>query len=200
MNVNTRQRRPAFDREQGIAIAQALFHHRGYDAVSLSDLTEAMNIKPPSFYAAYGSKAELFERAMRRYAGEKALPLDKLLTPDLLPATALTSLLIAAAKQYGGDAALRGCLVTEGLRANDPVARNMAEKLGEAAIQTIRRYLDQVYPRGAQALTDYLVITLRGLSAAACSGVSRERLIEVAQIAGRAISRELESGSTAADS
>jgi TetR/AcrR family transcriptional repressor for divergent bdcA len=200
MNVNTRQRRPAFDREQGIAIAQALFHHRGYDAVSLSDLTEAMNIKPPSFYAAYGSKAELFERAMRRYAGEKALPLDKLLTPDLLPATALTSLLIAAAKQYGGDTALRGCLVTEGLRADDPVARNMAEKLGEAAIQTIRRYLDQVYPRGAQALTDYLVITLRGLSAAACSGVSRERLIEVAQIAGKAISGELEASGTAADS
>jgi len=124
MNVNTRQRRPAFDREQGIAIAQALFHHRGYDAVSLSDLTEAMNIKPPSFYAAYGSKAELFERAMRRYAGEKALPLDKLLTPDLLPATALTSLLIAAAKQYGGDVALRGCLVTEGLRARPQFRRS----------------------------------------------------------------------------
>ena len=200
MNVNTRQRRPAFDREQGIAIAQALFHHRGYDAVSLSDLTEAMNIKPPSFYAAYGSKAELFERAMRRYAGEKALPLDKLLTPYLPPAAALTSLLVAAAKQYGRDTALRGCLITEGLRADDPVARNMAEKLGEAAIQTIRHYLDQVYPRGAQALTDYLVITLRGLSAAACSGMSRERLIEVAQIAGKAISGELEASSTAADS
>lgn len=200
MNVNTRQRRPAFDREQGIAIAQALFHHRGYDAVSLSDLTEAMNIKPPSFYAAYGSKAELFERAMRRYAGEKALPLDKLLTPDLRPAAALTSLLVAAAKQYGRDTALRGCLITEGLRADDPVARNMAEKLGEAAIQMIRHYLDQICPRGAQALTDYLVITLRGLSAAACSGVSSERLIEVAQIAGKAISRELEASGTAADS
>lgn len=200
MNVNTRQRRPAFDREQGIAIAQALFHHRGYDAVSLSDLTEAMNIKPPSFYAAYGSKAELFERAMRRYAGEKALPLDKLLTPDLPPAAALTSLLVAAAKQYGRDTALRGCLITEGLRADDPVARNMAEKLGEAAIQTIRRYLDQVCPRGAQALTDYLVITLRGLSAAACSGMSRERLIAVAQIAGKAISGELEASASAADS
>lgn len=199
MNVNTRQRRPAFDREQGIAIAQALFHHRGYDAVSLSELTEAMNIKPPSFYAAYGSKAELFERAMRRYAGEKALPLDKLLTPDLPPEAALTSLLVAAAKQYG-DADLRGCLVTEGLRADDPVARSMAEKLGEAAIQTMRHYLDQVCPGSAQALTDYLVITLRGLSAAACSGMSRERLIEVAQIAGKAISGEFEASGTAADS
>jgi TetR/AcrR family transcriptional repressor for divergent bdcA len=76
----------------------------------------------------------------------------------------------------------------------------MAEKLGEAAIQTMRHYLDQVCPGGAQALTDYLVITLRGLSAAACSGMSRERLIEVAQIAGKAISGELEANGTAADS
>jgi TetR/AcrR family transcriptional repressor for divergent bdcA len=197
MNVNTRQRRPAFDREQGVAIAQALFHHQGYDAVSLSDLTEAMNIKPPSFYAAYGSKAELFERAMHRYAGENALPLDKLLTPNLPPAAALTSLLVAAAKQYGEDLDLRGCLITEGLRADDPVARNMAEKLGETAIQTIRHYLDQVCPRGAQALTDYLLITLRGLSAAACSGMSRERLVEVAQIAGNAISGQLDASCTA---
>lgn len=200
MNISTRQRRPAFDREQGIAIAQALFHHRGYDAVSLSDLTDAMNIKPPSFYAAYGSKAELFERAMCRYASEKALPLDKLLTSDLPPAAALKSLLVAAAKQYGGDTALRGCLITEGLRADDPVARSMAEKLGGAAIQTIRNYLDQVCPRGAQALTDYLVTTLRGLSAAACNGMSLGRLIAVAQIAGTAISVALDAGDTAADS
>ena len=91
MNEKPRQRRPAFDREQGIAIAQALFHQRGFDAVSLADLTEAMNIKPPSFYAAYGSKAELFERAMHRYAGENALPVDKLLAPDRPPAEALTA-------------------------------------------------------------------------------------------------------------
>ena len=97
MHEKPRQRRPAFDREQGIAIAQALFHQRGFDAVSLADLTEAMNIKPPSFYAAYGSKAELFERAMHRYAGENALPMDKLLAPDRAPAEALTALLVAAA-------------------------------------------------------------------------------------------------------
>jgi TetR/AcrR family transcriptional repressor for divergent bdcA len=192
MNEKIRQRRPAFDREQGIAIAQALFHQRGFDAVSLTDLTEAMNIKPPSFYAAYGSKAKLFERAMHRYAVESALPLDTLLAPDLPPAKALASLLVAAAKQYAKDNTLRGCLVTEGLRADDPIARSMAEKLGEAGIQTIRHYLDRVCPEAAHALTDYLLITLRGLSAAACSGMPRERLMAVAQLAGKAISAEFE--------
>lgn len=200
MNEKTRQRRPAFDREQGIAIAQALFHQRGFDAVSLSDLTQAMNIKPPSFYAAYGSKAELFERAMHRYAGANALPVDKLLTLDRSPAEALASLLVAAAKQYGRDSTLRGCLITEGMRADDPIARNMAEKLGDAGIQTIRCYLDQACPVAAQALTDYLLITLRGLSAAACSGMSRNRLITVAQIAGKVISEEFGASNTAAKS
>lgn len=198
MNDKKRQRRPAFDREQGIAISQVLFHQRGFDAVSLSDLTEAMNIKPPSFYAAYGSKAELFERAMHRYADENALPVDKLLTLDRPPAEALASLLVAAAKQYAGDNTLRGCLITEGMRADDPIARNMAENLGEAGIQKIRGYLDQVFPEAAQALTDYLLITLRGLSAAACSGISSKRLVAVAQIAGKAISEEFKaSGITA---
>ncbi|MBA1275717.1 TetR/AcrR family transcriptional regulator [Stutzerimonas azotifigens] len=192
MNEKPRQRRPAFDREQGIAIAQALFHQRGFDAVSLSDLTEAMNIKPPSFYAAYGSKAELFERAMHRYAGENALPMDKLLGPDRPPAQALTALLVAAAKQYGRDRAMRGCLITEGMRADDPTARDMAEKLGNVGIQAIRRYLDQVRPDAAQVLADYVLITLRGLSAAACSGMSLRRLVEVAQLAGKLISLEFE--------
>lgn len=190
MNEKPRQRRSAFDREQGIAIAQALFHQRGFDAVSLTDLTEAINIKPPSFYAAYGSKAKLFERAMHRYAAENALPIDRLLTPERPLAEALTSLLIAAAQQYGRDSALRGCLITEGLRADDPVARNMAEKFGDAGIQAIRGYLDQVCPDAAQTLADYILITLRGLSAAACSGMSSERLVNVARIAGRLLAHE----------
>ena len=190
MNEKKRQRRPAFDREQGIAISQALFHQRGFDAVSLSDLTEAMNIKPPSFYAAYGSKAELFERVMHRYSDENALPVDELLTLDRPPADALASLLVAAAKQYSRDNILRGCLITEGMRADDPIARNMAKKLGEAGIQKIRGYLDLVFPEAAQALTDYLLFTLQGLSAAACSGIPPKRLVAVAQIAGKAISEE----------
>ena len=197
MNEKPRQRRPAFDREQGIAIAQALFHQRGFDAVSLTDLTEAMNIKPPSFYAAYGSKAELFERAMHRYAVENALPMDKLLRPDRPPTEALTALLVAAAQQYGRDRALRGCLITEGMRADDPTARDMAEKLGDSGIQAVRRYLDQVRPDAAQVLADYVLITLRGLSAAACSGMSLKRLVDVAQLAGKLISLEFEASDSA---
>ena len=192
MNTKTRQRRPAFDREAGVAIAQALFHERGYDAVSLADLTQAMDIKPPSFYAAYGSKAALFERAMLRYALENALPIGDLLAPDRPPAEALPALLLAAAEQYGQDSMLRGCMITEGLRADDRVARQMAENLANSGLQAIRAYLDQVRPQDAQTLADYVVVTLRGLSASSCNGMSPQRLTEVARAAGRFLAHELE--------
>ncbi len=48
-----------FDPEQAIETAQHLFHSRGYDAVSVADLTKAFGINPPSFYAAFGSKLGL---------------------------------------------------------------------------------------------------------------------------------------------
>ena len=191
MTDKTRLRRPAFDREAGVAIAQALFHERGFDAVSLTDLVDAMDIKPPSFYAAYGSKAELFEKAMLRYAVEHALPLDKLLAPGRPVPEALAALLVAAARQYGKDSVLRGCMITEGMRADDEVARRMAQTLANEGVKAIRAYLDLALPDKAQCLTDYLSITLRGLSAAACNGMPRKRLIEVAQTAGRFIEHEL---------
>lgn len=191
MTDKIRQRRPAFDREAGVAIAQAMFHEHGFDAVSLTDLIKAMDIKPPSFYAAYGSKAELFEKAMLRYATENALPLDQLLAPDRPMPEALAALLVAAAEHYGKDSPLRGCMITEGTRADDEVARQMAETLANGGIKVIRDYLDQALPEKAQCLTDYLSITLRGLSAAACNGMPRERLIEVAHTAGRFIAQEL---------
>ncbi len=191
MNDKTRQRRPAFNREAGVAIAQAMFHQHGFDAVSLTDLVDAMDIKPPSFYAAYGSKAELFERAMQLYASKNALPLDKFLTPDRPPGEALAALLVAAAKQYGKDSTLRGCMITEGMRADDEVARTMAETLSNGGMKVIRAYLDKVQPSDAQTVADYISVTLRGLSAAACNGMSRKRLIEVAQTAGRFITYEL---------
>ena len=57
-----------FDAEQAIETAQRLFHARGYDAVSVADLTQAFGINPPSFYAAFGSKLGLYTRVLQRYS------------------------------------------------------------------------------------------------------------------------------------
>lgn len=188
---SVRKRRPAFDRTKGVEIAEALFHERGYDAVSVADLTAALGVLPPSLYAAYGSKAELFERAMQLYVTKDALQLGGLLAPGKPPAEALTDLLVEAARHYTRDEIRRGCMVTEGMRADDPVAREMATRLAAPASERIRRYVAQHAPRRATEITDYVLLTMRGLSSFACLGRSTETLVSCARMAGRSLEQEL---------
>ena len=52
------------DREAGLEIAARLFWQHGYEGTSIADLTQAMGITPPSLYAAYGSKEDLYRQAL----------------------------------------------------------------------------------------------------------------------------------------
>ncbi|WP_201161175.1 TetR/AcrR family transcriptional regulator, partial [Klebsiella grimontii] len=71
-----------FDAEQAIETAQRLFHARGYDAVSVADLTQAFGINPPSVYAAFGSKLGLYTRVLQRYSQIGAIPMDAVLREE----------------------------------------------------------------------------------------------------------------------
>jgi len=63
-----RRGRPlAFERDAALEQAMRLFWNRGYEATSVSDLTEAMGITPPSLYGTFGDKKRLFMEAVNRY-------------------------------------------------------------------------------------------------------------------------------------
>lgn len=61
-----------FDREAALTQAMRLFWRKGYSATSLAELTTAMEISPPSLYAAFGSKELLYAEAIRHYAQQHA--------------------------------------------------------------------------------------------------------------------------------
>ncbi|WP_029620509.1 TetR/AcrR family transcriptional regulator [Pseudorhizobium marinum] len=187
----TRQRRPPFDREKGVEIAKSLFHARGYDAVSIADLTQALEINPPSLYAAYGSKLALFERAMRSYRSTDFLQIEKILRPGRLPAEALTDLMIAAARHYTKDRDKRGCMITEALQGDDEQACTLAGELAREPRERIRNYIAAHAPKSeVDRISDYLLLNLRGLSAYARLGYTQKKLIDCARTAGRALERE----------
>ncbi len=56
-----------FDIDTAIKAATELFWRKGYEGTSLTDLTGAMGITPPSFYFAFGNKEKLFRRVIEQY-------------------------------------------------------------------------------------------------------------------------------------
>lgn len=71
-------RKPDYDREALIDRARDLFWAQGWAGTSLKDLERVLGLKPGSFYAAFGSKAALFELALDRYAETGARRLEAL--------------------------------------------------------------------------------------------------------------------------
>ena len=56
-----------FDTRQAIASAMEVFWRKGYKGASMTELLAAMGIGKGSFYAAFGSKHELYLQALRHF-------------------------------------------------------------------------------------------------------------------------------------
>jgi len=198
-NVSVRGRPRQFDLDRALASAQQLFHEKGYDAVSVADLTRTLGINPPSFYAAFGSKSGLYARVLDRYAATGAVPLQAILQADQPLAVSLGEVLVQAARMYAADAAATGCMVLEGTRCNDQEAREAAAGFHVAAQDTIRQAIAERYPLEADRLADFVSTAMAGLSASARHGQSLERLVATARLAGMAIAQVLPAGSPGTD-
>ncbi|WP_421992287.1 TetR/AcrR family transcriptional regulator [Roseococcus sp.] len=180
-----------FDPESAVVTAQKLFQARGYDAVSVADLTQALGINPPSFYAAFGSKAGLYARALCRYTSTEGVPITEILRQGAPLAAALAQVLEEAARRYGADPAAGGCLAIEGTRCSDPEAREAALRLTEGAGIALRDFIATTRPELAECLADYVVTVMTGMSTMARQGHDRDRLLVSARLAGEAIAQTL---------
>lgn len=182
-----RGRPRAFDPEAALAIGQHLFHAHGYEGVGLSALTQALGIKPPSFYMAFGSKAAFFERVLERYAHTE-LPLTDVLQADRPPAVALADLIERAARSYARDPQRRGCLVLESARGSDESeSALMARRTAETRRARLRDFVAATHPDRADEAIDFVSTIMSGMSASAREGMGEERLLKVSRAAAQTI-------------
>ncbi|MEZ9133784.1 TetR/AcrR family transcriptional regulator [Vibrio breoganii] len=63
-------KRALFDRDDVINKAKDLYWEKGYHGTSMRALQDALDMRPGSIYAAFGSKDNLFKEAIQRYAEE----------------------------------------------------------------------------------------------------------------------------------
>ncbi|TWA83399.1 TetR family transcriptional regulator [Azospirillum brasilense] len=187
-----RGRRRSFDVDEAVETAMRLFHARGYDAVGVAELGAELGIKPPSFYAAFGSKAGLFERALRRYAAGEANIFARALAEGGDVATVIGRTLALAAELYPSQGGTAGCLVLDGARNSaDPEAQALADAAKREGRAAVRDFIATEAPDRADALADLVVVAMMGMSAAARDGADRDRLERVAAMMDRAFRREL---------
>ena len=176
-----------FDIETALDTGQRLFHARGYAAVGLAALTDALAIKPTSFYRTFGSKAGYFARILERYS-KSVLALEDVLRPGRPPERALADLLLRAARTYARDPQLRGCLMLEAARGReDDESAVLARRSAQRKRSHIRVYVALSNPDAADDVTDYVASTMSGLSASAREGMSEDRLVAVARAATAAL-------------
>ncbi len=187
-----RGRPRGFDIDQALTTAQALFHQRGYDGVGIAELSKAIGITAPSLYSAFGSKRELFERVLERYAAQNGSWLPQALEQEDL-AEAITHLFHQAAKLYGADPNRLGCLALDGTRnCTDSKACAVSATYHQAMQQLVRDRIHRQAPEQANILANYVTTILVGLSGSARDGMSAEALKASAAIAADGFTQQLQ--------
>src|SRR5437667_3316473 len=107
--VKPRGRPREFDREAALEQAIDVFWRHGYEATSMSDLTKAMGINPPSLYATFGDKEKLFLEAIERYRGNQGEACPYAAEPTAR--SAIEKLLTDLAIEFTDTGHPRGCMM-----------------------------------------------------------------------------------------
>jgi AcrR family transcriptional regulator len=179
----------AFDRDQALDRALEVFWRKGYEGASISDLTKAMGINPPSLYAAFGNKEALFCKALDRYMEKHdALLREVLSRPNARDAIA--ALLIATADSLTDKNSPPGCLLVQGIAGSGDHAQCIREELCSrraANKKTIRERLKRAKAEGdlpgdgdPAALARYVATVAEGMAVQAAGGATRAELRRVA--------------------
>lgn len=100
-----------FDEAAVLDAAIARFWQRGYEATSVRDLADEMNIAGASLYNAFGDKRTLYERALNRYLDQTFRERVRRLEPSLPPREAIAAFLQEIVKRSLSDEQRRGCML-----------------------------------------------------------------------------------------
>jgi AcrR family transcriptional regulator len=85
-----------FDRGAALKAAMVLFWRKGFAATSMNDLCDAMDVRSPSLYAAFGSKEALYLEAIQHYVRTFGPPVWDGLAEGATARAGVQNLLLAA--------------------------------------------------------------------------------------------------------
>jgi AcrR family transcriptional regulator len=188
-----RGRPRTLDRDVGLTVAARLFWEHGYEGTSIADLTTAMGVTPPSLYATFGSKEDLYRQALDHAVERDAKARFEALQSDMTAYEALAFYLHDVANGISRPGSRAGCMVSTAIlqcaAENEPVAKSVAARR-EAALQQIRARFDRAIAEGelpagtdTDTLARFYGAVVQGMSVQACDGACTERLKRLVEVA-----------------
>jgi AcrR family transcriptional regulator len=181
--------RRAFDRDRALAAALREFWTHGYDTTSIATLTGAMGIRPPSLYAAFGDKRQLFEEAVQLYVRTYGTAPSR----ETDARSAIAAMLRHLASDYTDPGHPPGCLIISAAANCGPGSQDVKDRLralreeAKAAIAScIRGDIDAgrlPAATDADGLAAFYAAVVQGMNQQACDGADRETLRRIADAA-----------------
>ncbi|CAO4150284.1 TetR family transcriptional regulator [Methylorubrum thiocyanatum] len=181
----------SFDTDKALDDAMEVFWRHGYDGASLAMLTKAMGIKPPSLYAAFGSKEGLLKAALDRYAQRRSEHMRYVLAGPTARDVA-ERFLFSIAESHTDPANPPGCLLVQGGLAcgegSENIPFELASRRALSETELRERFVqaqqdgDLAEAADPAALARFLSTVASGMGVLASSGADRGALREVARV------------------
>jgi AcrR family transcriptional regulator len=191
-----RGRERTFDTDVALERAVELFSRQGYEGTSIAELTKAMEISPPSLYAAFGNKRKLFDLVVQRYREQRSPYMEDALGQPTAQLVA-EAFLVGAAEHDARPGKPPGCLTVRGCLASGDEDTGVVELLSDqrrANQEALQRRLEQGVldgdlPAGTNcaAVARYLATVAQGIAVQASGGATQAQLLEVAAVALTAV-------------
>jgi AcrR family transcriptional regulator len=182
-----------FDRDAALEAAMLLFWRKGFAASSMNDLCEAMGVRSPSLYAAFGSKEELYLEAIEHYARTHGSAVWDQLAQGQSARAGIEGLLIAATeslpKSRMTPAGCMAMLAAVGDEWPAAIAR-VVRKLRQELLGLLRARLEAAVAKGElpasadiNGLSRFYMTVFEGMAIQAKDGATPAQLRAVAAAA-----------------
>lgn len=188
-----RGRPQEFDRSVALHRAMNLFWDRGFEGTSFDDLVAAMEMSPSSICNAFGSKERLYQEATEAYLASSGEWFGTELAGDTDTKTAFRNLFAAAAREFTQKDRPSGCMISLAGTHVPPALTSLRDRMAGhrqakqmAMAERIRKGVadgDVPEDTNVEALAAFYSTVSRGMAVQARDGASRQRLLEIVDIA-----------------
>lgn len=186
-------RQREFEIDAVLESAMKVFWRKGYFATTVADLVDATGLHRGSLYAAFGSKAEIYHRALERYMSAVRLRRAVESQPGRPVRDVLREVLQDMVETAIADRERRGCLMTNTaieLAGHDPAAADAVAETFADLERVLAARLDRAQAEGEvspaqspEALARFVVGTIQGLRVMAKLRPERGALEDIVSVA-----------------